>query len=444
MELGLATQFCLILAVASVVILSGVPIAYGLGLLCIGITFVMVGSERLPLLGSVSYGEAVHPALLAIPLFLLTAELLAGANISDRTFEVLARRFRKFPAGLAVVTTMLSTIFSAILGSSAGNTALMGRVALRPMLARKYDKSLTAGVIVAGGALGALIPPSTLFILYGVVTEMSVFDLMVAGLAPGLLMAFLMIVYVIVYAKISPRMSGVESVDGIEMERVALLTRRRLAFQDMGALLPVAALVVFLSVSMYRGIATATEIAAFGTFGAIVIVMGYRRFSAKGFWGALLNTSRTTSMLLLLVVMASYLGRLFAYLGVGPALVDTVGGLGWPPLAVVALLCLFLFIMGTVFDSAAIILVIGPLAHQLVVSLGLDPIWWGVVFVISMEIALITPPFGINLFILKGMSKALTMRDINRGAWQFTAVHTVGLIICVLSPSFVLWLPSRM
>lgn len=444
MDTGILAQFLLILAVACVVILSGVPIAYGLGLLCIGITFVMVGSDKLPLLGSISYGEVTHPALLAIPLFLLTAELLAGANISDRTFQVLARRFRKVPAALAVVTTVLSTMFSAILGSSAGNTALMGRVALKPMLSRGYNPSLASGVIVAGGALGVLIPPSTLFILYGVVTEVSVGKLMIAGLIPGLLMATLMIIYVIIYARRSSNMATFDGDSQVDLDLIAGLSRRRIALQDMGAIAPIVVLVMFLSISMYRGIATANEIAAFGTLGAILIVLAYRRFSAKGFLGALLNTARSTSMLLLLVVMAAYLGRLFAFLGVGPAVVNAVDQLGWPSLAVVTLLCVFLFVMGTVFDSAAIILVIGPLAHQVVVGLGEDPIWWGVVFVISMEIALITPPFGINLFILRGMSKTLTMREINRGAWQFTAVHTVGLVICVLVPGLVLWLPQHM
>lgn len=452
-----------VLVIASLVVLvvlSGVPIAYGLSLLCFGLTVFIVGTERLGLLGSVAYGDVASFTLIAVPLFILTAELMARARISDQAFDVFARRLRRIPASLAAASNILSTIFAAIVGSSAGNTAIMGLVALRPMLQRGYDSRLACGVIVAGGALGVLIPPSTLFILYGVITEVSVGRLLIGGLIPGLLMSAAMLTYIVLLGKFRPDLAGGADAPSKEAatdrpravlsdERGSVQLRARLTTagslrKDLRTVGPVIALLAFMTWSIYAGFATPSEIAGLGAAAAIFLLLFYRRFTVNGFVGALLATARVTAMILLIVVMASYLGRLFAFMGIGTKLVDGVEGLGWSPLAVVFLVCGLLFVLGAILDSAAIILVVGPLAHTLMVSLGVDPIWWGIIFVICMEIALITPPFGINLFVLKSIAPDIPMGTIMRGALPFVAIQTVVLVICILRPDLVLWLPNSM
>lgn len=453
--------FLIITLVATLLILSGVPIAYGLAALCIGVTFLVVGPTRLPLLGSVAYGEVANFSLIAIPLFTLTAEVLSNARISDSAFDVFARRLRRLPGSLAIASNVLSTIFAAIVGSSAGNTAIMGLVALRPMLKRGYDAGLACGTIAAGGGLGVLIPPSTLFVLYGIVTENSVGQLLIGGLVPGLLMSALMMVYIIIIAVWRPHLvgrgprsetlGGAATADEPEVTHASRApgvgsrlssTGRWLA--DLRTVGPVILLLIFMTWGNYSGLATPSEIAGLGAAAAVFIVMFYGRFSVRGFAGALLGTARVTAMILLIVVMAAYLGRLFAFMGLSEQMIQSVRGLGWSPLGVVLLLNLILFILGTLLDSAAIVLVVGPLMHSLIVSLGLDPIWWGVVFVINMEIALITPPFGINIFVLKSIAPDIPLSTMDKGVAPFVAVQCLALVLCIVFPGIVTWLPNAM
>lgn len=491
-DASLWTFFLLVLATVAIVV-SGVPIAYGLSVLCIAVTFLIVGEERLPLLGSVAYGEVAHFSLIAVPLFIATAELLSQARLSDGAFEVIARRLRRLPGSLAVASNVLSTIFAAIVGSSSGNTAIMGLVALRPMLERGYSERLATGVIVAGGALGVLIPPSTLFVLYAVVTELSVGQLLIAGLVPGLLMSALMTVYILVVAKLRPEMVGrqgqrpamaqvgavgarggrissttstsddtgflaMETLDAARTvpdaddegkpepvpDKVEPDPTKRSVVADMRVVLPIILLLTFMTWGIYSGLATASEIAGIGAAAAFLLVLSYRRMSARMLHHSLLGTVRVTAMILLIVVMAAYLGRLFSFMGVGDQLISGVTGLGWVPLGVVFGVCGLLLVLGCFLDSAAMVLVLGPLLHLLMLEQGLDPIWWAVIFVITLEIGLITPPFGINLFVMKSIAPDIPMASIIRGALPFIAVMIVTLVICILFPDLVLWLPRTM
>lgn len=444
-------QFLLIAILTVIVILTGVPIAYGLGALCLAVTITIVGTNRLPLLGLVAYGEIANYSLIAVPLFIYTAEVLAEARISDRAFEAFSRRLHRIPANLGVASSLLSSIFAAIVGSSAGNTAIMGRVALRPMLARGYDAGLASGLIVAGGALGVLIPPSTLMVLYGVVTEVSVGQLLIGGLLPGLLMSFSMIAYVLLVGVYKPHMVGrgpraraTSSASPATAPPVYVPPVQQSALSDLQAILPILLLLGFMTWGIYFGLATSSEIAGIGAAAAILIVVGYRRLTIKALQGSLLRTVQVSAMILLIVVMAAYLGRLLAFMNIGPTVVDAIRSLGWSPYAVVTAVCVFLLFIGCLLDSAAIILVFGPLLHSVMVGLGLDPLWWAVIFVINMEIGLLTPPFGINLFVLKSIAPDIPMGMIVRGVMPLIAIQVVCLVLCIIFPQIITWLPKSM
>jgi C4-dicarboxylate transporter DctM subunit len=458
--------FWVVVVLACGIILAGIPIAYGLGVLCLGVTVVIVGAHRLPLLGSVAYGEVATYALIAIPLFIFTAELLAAARMSDNAFDVFARRLRKLPASLAVASNVLSTILAAIMGSSAGATAIMARVALNPMLSRGYDARLACGVILAGAALDVLIPPSTLMVLYGVITEVSIGQLLIGGLIPGLLMAALMTIYVVALGTFRPHLVG-KRPDGSPLPLTgeaaelaaaaeAAMQREQKAHQQVAApqhvgwlhdlrmMGPLVMLLAFMSWGIYAGIATSSEIAGIGAAGAIVLVWVYRRLTFRTIKLSLLRTSAMSAMILLILVMAEYLGRLLAFMNIPNTMVDMVKDLGWSPMAVVMAVNILLLFLGTFLDSGAIILIFGPLFHTLMTSLGFDPIWWAVVFVINMEIALLTPPFGINLFVLKAVAPYLPSSVINRGVMPFIYIHVSVLALCILIPELITWLPKRM
>lgn len=460
-------MFWVVVALACAVILMGIPIAYGLGVLCLGLTVAVVGVHRLPLLGSVAYGEIATYALIAIPLFIFTAELLAVARMSDNAFDVFARRLRKIPASLAVASNVLSTMLAAIMGSSAGATAIMGRVALNPMLARGYDPRLACGVIIAGAALDVLIPPSTLMVLYGVITEVSIGQLLIGGLVPGLIMAALMTIYVVGIGVFRPHLVG-KNADGTQAtlsaeaagyakaaaaamqqdathaRQDAELANRQTLWTDLRMMAPLMMLLAFMSWGVYAGVATPSEIAGIGAAGALVLVWAYRRLTLRTIKLALLRTSSMSAMILLIVVMAEYLGRLLAFMNIPNTLVEEVRALGWTPMQVVLAVNLLLLGLGTFLDSGAIVLVFGPLFHALMTSLGLDPVWWAVVFVINMEIALLTPPFGVNLFVLKAIAPYLPTSVINRGVLPFIGIHSAVLFLCIYWPDLITWLPKQM
>jgi C4-dicarboxylate transporter DctM subunit len=203
-------------------------------------------------------------------------------------------------------------------------------------------------------------------------------------------------------------------------------------------------LLAFMSWGIYAGIATSSEIAGIGAAGAIVLVWVYRRLTFRTIKLSLLRTSAMSAMILLILVMAEYLGRLLAFMNIPNTMVDMVKDLGWSPMAVVMAVNILLLFLGTFLDSGAIILIFGPLFHTLMTSLGFDPIWWAVVFVINMEIALLTPPFGINLFVLKAVAPYLPSSVINRGVMPFIYIHVSVLALCILIPELITWLPKRM
>lgn len=434
-----------------VIILFGMPIAYALGGLCLVLTVTVVGVAKLPLLGTVAYGEVANYALIVIPLFILKAEVLSEARVSDDTFAVLSRRTEFIPANLGVIACLLSTLFAAVIGSSVGNTALMTRIALRPMIARGYSPALASGIIVAGGGLGVLIPPGTLMVLYAVITEESVGRLLIGGLMPGLLISASMVAYIIVLSFFRPELVGEAKRAGpaqparLNPERTARASGQGASiWRDLWAVMPMALIFTFVVGGMYAGLATISEIAGIGAAAALVVSIFWGRLTAESLKRGALRTVQTSAMILLIVVMASYLGRLLAFMNVGPLMTEAVESLHWSPLAVVFALNGILLLLGCILDSAAIVLIFGPLFSTMIKGLGYDPIWWGIIFVLNMEIGLIHPPFGINLLVLKGIAPDISMGTIVRGVWPFIVIQCACLLVCVLFPDLLLWLPRRM
>jgi tripartite ATP-independent transporter DctM subunit len=412
----------------------GVPIVFALGIIDVVLIVFAWGEPGLFLFGSVPFGEINNFILLAVPLFILVGELVVHSRINREFFDMAQAWVGWLPGGLAVTTQFMSTIFAAVSGASTANTVIIGSVAADELLKRGYDRRLTAGCIVAGGSLGMLIPPSTMMILYGVLNQVSIGHLFIGGVMPGLVISVLFVVYILVVAIRSP-----------ERAPPATGITWGLRWRTLYKVWAVLVLVVVMLGAIYSGLATPTEVGGVGAITAMLISVAYRRLSWPVLRGALLNSVRTTGFILWVLVAALLFGRTLTALGVTQGLTEAVAGMPLPPWAILIMVNLLLLVLGALMDPAAIIAVTSPILVPIMAELGYDPLWFGIVFMVNMELAFLTPPFGLNLFILKSIAPpSMTMDDIILGALPFMGLLLVGLALVMAFPQLALWLPSTM
>jgi len=414
--------------------LLGVPILFGLGAIDVALVVLLWGERGYSLFGSVPFGEIDNFVLLAVPLFILVGELVVHSRINRDFFEMANAWLGWLPGGLAVTTQIMSTIFAAISGASTANTVIIGSVAADELLKRGYDKRLTAGCIVAGGSLGMLIPPSTMMILYGVLNQVSIGHLFMGGVMPGLVISALFIAYILYVAIRTPERA-------LPATGITWSLRWRTLWKVWAVLL----LVLVMLGCIYSGLATPTEVGGLGAFTAMGIAAVYRRLNWRILRGALLNTVRTTGFILWVLVAALLFGRVLTALGVTQALTEHVAGLPLPPWGILLLVNGLLLVLGALMDPAAIVAVTSPILVPIMTQLGYDPLWFGIVFMVNMELAFLTPPFGLNLFILKSIAPPqMGMDDIIMGALPFMALLLVGLGLVMVFPGLATWLPATM
>jgi tripartite ATP-independent transporter DctM subunit len=417
-----------------VLMMVGVPIAFSLGFVALGMGVIFVGPRIFFLFGTLAYGKVNSFALVAVPLFIFMAEIIIVSGAAKDAFAMLNKWIGALPAGLAIASQMGCTLFAAVCGASTATTAVVGGMCVPEMLERGYDKKLATGSIAAGGALGVLIPPSILLIIYGIIAETSIGQLFIAGIIPGLLLVAWRIGYFLVLAITKPELAP----------RVRGFTWRD-RFTSLWMVLPLSALAVFIFGALYTGMATPSEVAGVGALAALVICLCYRKLSWQVLKEALQKTTRTTCFILWILVAASAFGYVFSYLQVPQHLVEWVTGLGFNRYVVIVGINLMLFVLGCVMDPAAIIMVTVPIFAPMVEALGFDLIWFGIMFVVNMELAEITPPLGLNLYVMKAVAPPeVELKDIIKGSIPFMLLDIVGLAMVIIWPALVLWLPSQM
>lgn len=412
----------------------GVPIAFSLGFIALGMGVIFVGPRIFFLFGTLAYGKVNSFALVAVPLFIFMAEIIIVSGAAKDAFSMLNKWIGALPAGLAIASQMGCTLFAAVCGASTATTAVVGGMCVPEMLKRGYDKKLATGSIAAGGALGVLIPPSILLIIYGIIAETSIGQLFIAGIIPGLLLVAWRIGYFLVLALWKPELAP----------RVRGFTWRE-RFTSLWMVLPLSGLAVFIFGALYTGMATPSEVAGVGALAALVICLCYRKLSWAVLKEALQKTTRTTCFILWILVAASAFGYVFSYLQVPQHLVEWVTGLGFNRYVVIVGINLMLFVLGCVMDPAAIIMVTVPIFAPMVEALGFDLIWFGIMFVVNMELAEITPPLGLNLYVMKAVAPPeVELNDIIKGSIPFMLLDIVGLAMVIIWPALVLWLPAKM
>ncbi|HSF05915.1 MAG TPA: TRAP transporter large permease subunit, partial [Methylomirabilota bacterium] len=436
----------MILATAAVLMtvffMVGLHVAPALGV--IGVALMVAFSDRplLDMLGQIAWNVNSSFVLVAVPLFILMGEILVRSGISERMYRVLSHWLAPLPGGLLHSNIASCAIFAAVSGSSAATAATIGSVSLPAFRHRGYSEQLAVGSLAAGGTLGILIPPSISFIIYGVLVEESIGRLYMAGFIPGFLLAGVFMVIIAVMVKIWPRLAPRETAPSWRIRLVGLL-----------ALIPMVALMFIVLGTIYLGVATPTEAAAFGVVAALILTALERRLSLRMLADTALATVRSSCMIMLIVTGAFTLSFALAILGVPAQVTAWVTGLELSPVSLVVFLILFYQLLGTFMESLSMMVTTIPILVPALKAAGVDLVWFGVIMVVLVEAALISPPEGINLYVIHGIRKSVqsqaglasgTITDLYLGVLPFMLGMAIVLVLLVAFPDIALWLPNLM
>lgn len=365
-----------------------------------------------------------------IPLFLLMGGFASASGLSGDIYRLIYALIGSYRGGLAMATIGASAGFGAISGSSIATVATMSRIALPEMLSRGYSERLATGSVAAGGTLGIMIPPSIAFIIYGFLTEQFIIALFLAAVIPGLLAVALNLLTVVIYAYVSPEASPISGKASLRQVLIALY-RASGAFVLAGVVLG----------GIYGGVFTVTEAAAVGAALSFLYFIVRGTFSVSKLWEVLLESAANTAMIYLVLIGSSVFAYTMTISGTPEAIVDGIADMRLSPMVVIYALLLMYILLGCIFESIGAMVLTLPFVFPLVTMLGFDPIWWGVVMVIVIEIGMITPPLGLNVFVLRSMS-GFPLSTIYKGVIPFMAADIVRLIIVVHLPMAALWLPG--
>ncbi|MEQ9258855.1 MAG: TRAP transporter large permease subunit [Roseovarius sp.] len=419
----------LILAGLFGLLLIGVPVAFALGGL--GLAMLIAGGFS-PLMAPQAILSTLDGfILLAVPLFLLMSNVLLKGGVGRDLFAAVQAWVGHWPGGLAVATILSCALFAAISGSSVATAATIGTVAIPEMISRGYERRFVYGLLAAGGTLGILIPPSIPMIVYGFVTEQSVISLFLAGIAPGMVLVTLFVIFAMIHARLSGGSLSAERATW--PERLAASRRA----------LPSVALAALVIVGLYSGAFTPTEAAAIGFAAALVITTFWlRTLTWVGFWEAVRDSAVTTAAILLIIAGAKVFGKAIALYRIPQDISAFIAANIDGPLMFLLVVSVVLLLMGLVFEALSMILIMTPVLLPAAMGLGFDPIWFGIYMVIMVECALITPPVGLNLYVIQSVARA-TLADVARGVWPFLALMlvTVGLLYAI--PDLALYIPFK-
>lgn len=421
--LGLAAMF--------VLIFLHVPIGIAMGVVgLVGVALIIGWGPALTLAATEPSSAMASEGFAVIALFLLMGNFANAGGLSAELYRLAQALVGRFRGGLAFATIGACAGFGAICGSSVATAATMARIALPQMLARGYARELAAGAIAAGGTLGMIIPPSVVMILYAVLTENSIIALFVAAIVPGLVAV--LFYFVTIWAVVARRPALAPP--GEPADLAATL-------RVMGECWAVVLLAVVVSGGIYTGVFTVSEAAAVGAALAFLLALLRGRMSRAAFVDSLSDTAASTALIFVIIIGASIFSYFATLSGMPAAIVAGIEALDLPPLAVILLLQVMYLILGAIFDTIAAMVITLPFVYPLVTGMGYDPIWWGVVNVLVIELGMITPPIGINVFVLHGMARDLPLGTIFRGVIPFILADLARLLLLILVPSLALWLP---
>jgi len=427
-----------ILALLLFLLFVGIPIAFSLGITgMIGIILLRGWDICCALTSIIPYSTVNQWGLLVLPLFILMGNIALEAGIADRAFDVAYKMFAGARAGLAMASTAACAIFAAVTGSSAATVVTIGKVAIPQMLKHKYDPKLACGCIAAGGFLGMEIPPSGTMVFYGIIAQQSIAKLLIAIIFPGLLTAALFILGTSLITRLKPNLVPISDIVGVRLR------------DKIGAsfhLWEVTLLFLIVMGGIYLGIFTVTEAAAVGVFAAIIILLlRKRKHSPRALSRSLLDAASTSCMIFAIFIGATFFASFLIQAGVPQYVASVLISTGFPPMILLCLILAFYLPLGMLLDPFSIIIVTIPIFLPIIVSAGFDPIWFGVICLEMIELSLITPPVGLNVFLTKAISPPeIPLTDIFKGTAIYFVMESVVIILLIIFPQIALWLPNHM
>ena len=441
LEIGLIN-----VALTLVLLFSGMPIAFALGASAVVIMFFFMPATNIGLIAETIFGELDNFTLLTIPLFVLMGAAIGKTRAAVDLYEAAYRWLYRMPGSLGVANVAGCTIFSALCGSSPATCAAIGGMGIPEMRKRGYSAGLASGLIAAGGTLGILIPPSITLIIYGVIAEQSIGKLFIAGIVPGLLLPLLFPAWV-VYAYTRERKkarAGGGGEFGAELLREEHFTWAQ-RWEALPRLLPFLILIAGIMFAMYGGFGTPSEVAGVGAFGALVLVaVLYQCYHWKEVKEILTGTARESCMIMMIIAMAFLFTYVMSYLRITQSLAEWLVALEMSKWVLLFWVNILLLVMGFFLPPVAIILMITPVILPGILAAGFDPIWFGVILTINMELGLITPPVGLNLFVINGITPDIRLQTILRGALPFMGCMVLAIVILCVFPGLATWLPEKL
>lgn len=429
----LESVIVLVLVLGSAFVL-GSHVAVALGF--VGILLLTFLSDRpaIQLIGHSSWNLLSDTTLIVIPLFALMGELLVRSGVTDGMYRAMAQWLGRVPGGLLHTNVVSSAMFGSVSGTSVAVASTIGSVAIPQLYRKGYPRPLVLGSLAAGGTLGIMIPPSMVLVIYGMIAEESIGALLLAGIVPGIMLTLMFMATLLVI--------GLRRADLPRGDKVPFGKKLR----DTVSLVPIVILMLIVILTIYLGIATVTESAAFGVVGAFLIALMRKTVSLSMLRDTLLATAATSGMIMLLLLGASIMQTALGYLGVQRAASRALVEAELSPVILMSVIVVAFLLLGAFLDSLAVIVTTLPILAPIVAAAGIDMIWFGVIVVVLVEVGMISPPYGMNLFVLHGVQKRFIpdakLSDAYRGAWVFVAVMIVALVILWLAPGIVTWLPS--
>jgi len=434
-----------ILVVSLVFLLSGMPIAFALGAVSLFFIVTLMDVNQLFMTAHTVYEGLNDFGLLAIPLFILMGSTIAHTKAGADLYEALHRWLYRLPGGLGISNIFSCAVFAALCGSSPATAAAIGTAGIPEMRKRGYPGSLATGVIVAGGTLGILIPPSVTMIVYGIATQSSVGKLFIAGVIPGLLMTGLFSVWVIFFMVLWRRNPGKGQIDSPNPSPATESYTLKEKLASLPRVLPFILLIVIMMWALYGGLATPSEAAAVGAIAALIMVKAFYQLTLREDLLRILKGSIRESTMILMIVGTSYLfGVVLTKLYITQTVANGIIELALNKWLVMLIINFFLLVLGCFMPPVAIILITAPILHPIITGLGFDTIWFGVIITLNMEAGLITPPVGLNLYIVQGIAPDVPISQVLQGSMPFLLLLGLGIIILCIWPELALWLPNKM
>jgi tripartite ATP-independent transporter DctM subunit len=424
----------LVAVVTTLVLFSGIPIGMGLLVVSIGFLFAVSGMRDLSLVPELFFGKLDSFALLSIPMFILMGGAVASSRAGADLFEALERWMTRVPGGLVISNLGACALFSALSGSSPATCAAIGKMGIPAMRQRGFPDGVAAGSIAAGGTLGILIPPSVTMIVYGISTETSIGRLFLAGLLPGLMLTILFMAWSIFWTWYSDRES---------LALAAIRYTWRQKFEILPRVLPFLAIVAAVLVALYGGIATPSETAGIGALACFVMAMiVYRMYQVDKLWAILRDSTRESVMILVIVGAAGVFSYMLSSLYITQSVANTIIAMDVNPWLLLFYINIFLLVCGFFLPPVAVIVMAAPILMPVILAAGFDPYWFAVILTINMEIGLISPPVGLNLYVINSIAPEIKLQTILKGSLPYVGCMVLAILLLCLFPGIATFLPD--